>query len=331
MYFVRFAAACMAYWLLTTGAQAFDKESARLFEFHGQILGDNQKTIRNPEPVVFLHGATLPYSSHSRVGLDGKFKFQKLLAGSYVLVVDVPGGGEMRQTVEIGPSFADKKGRIREVVRFVGSVSTENLGLVHAAQLRIPKQAKTELDRALRELSRNNVESSRAHLAEALRLAPEYAEAHNQLGVIAYQTGQFAEAEEHFRRALKEAPTAFWALVNLGGALLALGKDKESLEINQEAVRRAPEDALAHSQLGKSYLRTGDLEKAEIHLRQAKALDPRHFSAPQLVLADLYYMQGRREERIRELEEYLKFHPDGDFAPQVRILLDRARSAASPR
>src|SRR5690606_21594880 len=106
-----------------------------------------------------------------------------------------------------------------------------------------------------------------------------------------------ATAERHFRRALKEDPSSYPPLVNLGGALLALGKHEEALKINERAVRRAPEDALAHSQLGMSYVQARDFAKAELHLRQAIALDPGHFSAPQLVLADLYLIQGRLKER----------------------------------
>jgi Tfp pilus assembly protein PilF len=324
--------ACLAAWLLFGGIQALAGEEIALFEFRGQILGDNRRPIHDPEPVVFLHGATLPYNGTARVGLDGSFKFQKLRAGSYVLIIAVPGQGEMRRTVDVTASLADRKRRVRETIRFSPSVSSEEIGLVHKSQLSVPRKARDQFQRALRELGENDVEAAKACLDEAIRLAPHYAEAWNQLGVIAYQTAHFAEAERYFRRALKEEPTAFYALVNLGGALLSLeGKDAEALEINQQAVRRAPEDALAQSQLGKTHLRLGQLDEAEKHLRQAIALDPRHFSAPQLSLADLYLMQGRMEERIREMEEYLKHHPDGAFAPRVRELLQRVGTTPPPQ
>lgn len=319
--------ACLAAWLLIGGTEASAAEEPALFEFHGLVLGDNRRPIHDPEPVVFLHGATLPYNSMSPVALDGKFKFKKLFAGSYVLIIAVPGQGEMRRTIDVSPSLADKKGRVRETIRFSPSMPSDTVGLVHKSQLTIPQKARDQLGRALRELGRNDAEAAKAHLTEAVRLAPQFAEAWNQLGVIAYQTGRFPEAEEHFRRALKEQPDAFYALVNLGGALLSTGKLAESLEVNKQAVRRAPEDALAHSQLGKSHLQLGQLEEAETHLKQAIALDPRHFSSPQLSLADLYLIQGRMEERTRQMEEYLKYHPDGDFAPRVRTLLERAKQA----
>ncbi|RPI28584.1 MAG: tetratricopeptide repeat protein [Acidobacteria bacterium] len=314
----------LAIWMLL-GATTSAADKPRFFEFHGQILGADGKLIRDPEPWVFLHGGTLPYNAHARAGLDGSFKFRKLQAGSYVLIVAVARQGEMRRTIEIGPTLADKKGRVREVIQFAGSRSPDDAEVISKSQLTVPREAREEVSRAQNCLGKHDVLGAKTHLSNAVQLAPHFAEAWNELGVIAYQTADFPTAEHHFRRALKEEPGAYWALVNLGGALLALGKDQEALEINQSAVRRAPEDALAHSQLGKSYMRMQDPAKAETHLRQAKALDPRHFSSPQLALADLYYLQGRFQERISELEEYLKYHPDGDFATRVRMLLEQAR------
>ncbi len=320
----RAVCASIAGLLLMACVAAADKYP-RVFQFHGQIFDSDGKLIRNPEPLVFFHGGTLPYNSQARVGLDGSFKLQKLLAGSYVLIIAVAGQGEMRQTIEIGPTLADKKGIIRETIRFTPVTSPAEAEVVQRSQLVIPKKAQEEVQRSLEALGKNDVEGAKKHLFSALDAAPHYAEAWNQLGVIAYQTSDFQSAEQHFRRALKEDPGAYWALVNLGGALLAVGKDLESLEINQKAVKRAPEDALAHSQLGQSYFRLRDMEKAETHLRQAKTLDPRHFSSPQLNLADIYFIQGRYDERIRELEEYLRYHPDGHFAERVRTLLKEAR------
>jgi Flp pilus assembly protein TadD len=313
-------------WLVTAGVTgAASDKKPRVFQYQGQILDSDGKLIRNPEPLVFLHGGTLPYNNHARVGLNGKFKFEKLLPGSYVLIVAVAGQGEMRQTIEVGPTLADKKGLIREVITFKPAASPDGLQVVHKSQLTIPKAAEEELQRSQAALGKNDVESAKKHLRLAIDIAPHYAEAWNELGVVCYQTGDYPAAEQHFRRALQEDPGAYWALVNLGGALLALGKNQEALEINQRAVKRAPQDALAHAQLGKSYFYAPDYEKAEMHLRQAKALDPRHFSSPQLALADLYLLEGRYEERIRELEEYLKYHPDGHFAERVRKLLKQAR------
>ena len=49
-------------------------------------------------------------------------------------------------------------------------------------------------------------EEAVAHLAQALRLKPGYAEAHYNLGMALAQTGRVAEAIEHLEQALRLKP-----------------------------------------------------------------------------------------------------------------------------
>jgi hypothetical protein len=57
---------------------------------------------------VYLQGATTPFSATTEADLNGRFHFRMLLAGTYVLMV-----GGFQRTVEVGPSLADSKGRLR--------------------------------------------------------------------------------------------------------------------------------------------------------------------------------------------------------------------------
>ncbi|MFB3068480.1 MAG: tetratricopeptide repeat protein, partial [Acidobacteriota bacterium] len=139
----------------------------------------------------------------------------------------------------------------------------------------------------------------------------------------------YRQAEEHFREALQQEADLYPPLVNLGGALLSQGKLEESLPINLRAVETRPDDALAQSQLGQSYFFLGQLDSAERHLKQAKALDPRHFSFPQLVLAQIYQLRQDSPSLIGEFEEFLQYHPDSELVPQVTEWLRQARARES--
>jgi hypothetical protein len=70
----------------------------------------------------------------------------------------------------------------------------------------------------------------------------------------------------------------------------------------------------------------GKLDAAEQHLRQAKALDPSHFSLPQLTLVEIYARKEDPAGMVRELEDFLKLHPDSNLAPDARRSLDKLRS-----
>ncbi len=162
---------------------------------------------------------------------------------------------------------------------------------------------------------------------EAVELSPQFTAAWNQLGTIAYLSKEPKKAEEYFREALRQEADSYPPLVNLGGALLAQGRVEEAHVINLRAVEMRPDDALAHSQLGQSYFSLAKLDDARRHLKQAKALDPKHFSLPQVVLALIYELKSDSVALMWELEEFLKYHPDSKRVPEMAQWLERTRNS----
>jgi tetratricopeptide (TPR) repeat protein len=132
---------------------------------------------------------------------------------------------------------------------------------------------------------------------------------------------RYEEAEGYFREAMKHDPQAYSPVVNLGAALLSLGKLAESLELNQRAVEMQPSDPLAHSQLGQCAFAMGDLVAAETSLTRAKSLDPVHFSYPQLVLAEICRLRNDLACVVRELEDFLRHHPDYPESETLRAII----------
>jgi tetratricopeptide (TPR) repeat protein len=277
----------------------------RTFDLEGRLPTETRAA-------VYLHGATTPFSAAAVSDERGRFRFRKLAAGAYTVVVFIPGRGESRQTIDVGPGLADAQGRVSLVVQ--AKVATDDLvkrkNLISAKELSIPDKARREYDEAQRSLGRRDVEGAVAHLERAVSLAPQFAGAWNNLGTIAYQSRQFEKAEGHFRRALQEDPEAYEPAVNLGGVLLTLQKTDEALSYNQYSALVRPNDALANSQLGMNYFYLGDLERAVKYLKTAKELDPGHFSHPQLLLAEIYRRRQDPQAAAAEMEDFRKHHPD---------------------
>ncbi len=296
----------------------------RLFQLAGKIVGSDSKAFPGNPPVVFLQSALTPFCTRTVAGVDGSYRFKDLRPGMYSLIIAVPLGGETIRTIEIGPSFADSKGRVTGdfVIEFKPSSKAQ---IISAAALSIPSSAKKEYRRAQDCLARHDTAGAVAHLKKAVELAPQFSVALNNLGTIAYQARNYEEAAGYFRQALEQEPAGYAPLVNLGGALLSAGRVQESLEYNQRATRARPDDALAHAQLGQSYFQLGRLDLAAGELKKAKALDPAHFSYPQLVLAEIYMRQQDTSSAITEIEEFLKLHPDSNRAPNLKILLEKLR------
>lgn len=271
---------------------------------------------------VFLHGATAPFEDSTESEADGRFRFHKISAGTYTLAISTAARGQALETIEVGPGTVDSKGRLDIVLRIddnrLESEGGRSTGAtVSAIVLSIPDRAMREYEEARRSLSRREPDRASAHLSRAVEIAPQFAAAWNQLGVMAYQTRRYGDAETKFRRALAADPDAFEPLVNLGGVLLNLGRPQEALGYNQRAVTRRPNNALANSQLGMDYFDLNNPDPAEKYLKIAIQLDPAHFSHPQLTLAEIYLKRGDRPSALFQLRAFLQQHPDSPQAPAV--------------
>ncbi len=314
-------------WLLVLGTTPGTVIAAEeVFQLHGRILQEDGKPFRSVTPSVVLFGATTPFSTRAAVDPAGKFTIKKLPPGIYTILIAVPRAGELMQSVVIGPAQADSRRRISLTFQVERQPRSLRQRSVSVAELAVPAKAVEAYERAQQRLGKRDVEGAVSFLKRAVELAPHYSAAWNNLGTIAYQSGDFAEAENLFRRSLEADPESYAPLVNLGGALLSQGKVDESLPVNLEAAQARPDDALAHCQLGQNYLALRQLDKAEVHLKIGKALDARHFSFPQLSLADLYLRQKNYGAAVRELEEFLKYHPDSKLAPALREKLPALRA-----
>ncbi len=279
--------------------------------------------------VVVLDGAISPFTSSTFSDSKGRFRFTRLAAGPYILRVFVPGLDEVEQSLDVGPSLADRSGRISLTIPFAGTAaSRESREAPHKVDLRelsIPDSAKREYLEAQSLLGKNDVEGAIRRLERAVAIAPNFTEAWNNLGTIAYHANRYSDAERYFRQALQHDPGAYPPALNLGGVLLNLRRYPEALGYNLYSVEQQPRDTLANAQLGMNYLFLGRFEPALKYLKEAKRLDPGHFTYPQIYLAEIYLRQRDRKAALSELEDFLKRHPDAPEAQKVRAELSRIR------
>lgn len=289
----------------------------------GNVLDLNARIHPEERAQVTLFGATFPFTSSTLSDEHGRFRFQKLNPGAYTVSVLMEDRGEARQTIEVGPSMADVRGLVSLEISFketdfVRSGTLSRRHSVSVAQLAVPAKAQRRYQEARQSLSRHDPGNATRQLEEAVKLAPQFADAWNELGTIAYQTQNYARSEECFREALKQDPEAFEPLVNLGGVLVTVHRADEAWQYNARAVALRPNDALAHSQLGMNYYQLGDLDLSVKHLEQARSIDPAHFSHPQLLLAEIHLRRGEKSAAADSLDEFLRYHPDWPQAPRIR-------------
>ena len=179
---------------------------------------------------------------------------------------------------------------------------------------------------------------------EALRVAPDNAAIHYDLGLVLERAGRAHEARGEFEASLAGDPSFSsarealalnvlkagdangalkeWAMVERSsslalpslvarGALLAgRGRVDEAIEDYRRAVSLAPRDAGLRSDLALLYHRRGLKDQATEEIRRALDLAP-HGCAPRLALARMNAADGRRDEAEKILREVLGDGVDG--------------------
>lgn len=106
----------------------------------------------------------------------------------------------------------------------------------------------------------------------ALRLDPDMADAHLNLGRLFHESGDTVTAEEHYRRALAVRPDDPTAAYNLGVALQDLGRLDEAARAYERVLEIDPDTADAHFNLAGVYEQLGRIKAAIRHLKSYKSL-----------------------------------------------------------
>lgn len=82
-----------------------------------------------------------------------------------------------------------------------------------------------------------------------LAINPNYAEAHNGLGVIYAIQGKFEPALQHLQKAVSLSPLASHLHNNLGYAYLLMGREAEAIRAFEHALQLDPENLNARANL----------------------------------------------------------------------------------
>jgi tetratricopeptide (TPR) repeat protein len=153
------------------------------------------------------------------------------------------------------------------------------------------------------------VQEAIRHYERALRLYPDFADAHINLGIALTQIGRIQEAIGHLEQALRIKPDFSKGHNALGIALDRLGRLPEAISHWEQALRIKPDDADVHNNLGTASAQTGKIEEAIAHFEQALRIRPDYADA-HYNLGIALAQTGRTEEAIAHFEQALRIEPD---------------------
>jgi tetratricopeptide (TPR) repeat protein len=151
-----------------------------------------------------------------------------------------------------------------------------------------------------------------AEYREALRIYPNYAEAHNNLGAILLQSGSNTQAVMEYQAAVRLDPDYADAHSNLGSALSRIpGRLPDAAAELETAVRLDPENARRRAALGNVFLQIpGRIPQAIGQLETALRIDPELTDARFSLAVALAQIPSRLPDAVNEFKKVLISRPD---------------------
>ena len=130
------------------------------------------------------------------------------------------------------------------------------------------------LQAALARHQAGDLDAAEKMYRDILKKQPKQADAHNLLGVLLHQKGQFAAAIQHTQRACDLDPRFHVPHVNLGNALQAAGRPAEAVAAFRRALALKPAQAEILSNLASALNATGAYDEALAAAAEAMRANP---------------------------------------------------------
>jgi len=109
---------------------------------------------------------------------------------------------------------------------------------------------------------------------KAIKINPNFVEAHSNLGNILLERGRLKEASNAFLKALKLLPDHPMLLNNVGNVLQLQGENEKALTLLNKAISQDPDNAHAHNNLGNALRALDRKEEAVAAYKRVVEINP---------------------------------------------------------
>ncbi|HUI07576.1 MAG TPA: tetratricopeptide repeat protein [Verrucomicrobiae bacterium] len=144
---------------------------------------------------------------------------------------------------------------------------------------------------------------------EGLRLTPGDAKTHRNLGMALQEAGRMPEAIEQYQQALRIRPDYPEVHYNLAGILMQLDRPSDAIEHYEQALQLKSNPAKVHNDLAIALAQVGRTQEAITHWEEAVHLQPDYAEAHSNLAVALAQL-GRMQEAMKHWEEALRLRPD---------------------
>lgn len=250
----------------------------------------------------------------------GTFTFRNVRPGTYTVHVEADGFDDADQTVEVYENSVIGN-QVSIVLRrkFAMVQQNRDSAVVDVSQFleRYSKKAVNAYKKGLDRKGKGKNDEALSSFEEAIKLAPDFYEAHNELGVAYKRAGRLEDAEHEFIRAHELNPNNVDPLINLSSLYIDENQPDRAMTVGEEAVKTNSHSAPAFFNLGLALYKLAMLDRAEDALKRALELAPKMFQI-HLVLANVYLKLRNYDRVLDQLNTYLDENPKGEQRQAVQ-------------
>jgi tetratricopeptide (TPR) repeat protein len=205
-----------------------------------------------------------------------------------------------------------------------------NLTDVREYEAKFPKPAVKEFKKGIHADQDGKKDDAIKHYQKAIEIAPQFYEAHNNLGSDYLSKSDFPAARKEFEQAIQQNQSDAAGYFNLSNVCMLMSNLPDAQKFLEEGMRREPDSALGHFLLGSLDMKNGKLPEAEQALRQSIKADPTMVQA-RLQLVNLLLQQGKKQDAADQLHDFVTTFPDNPFSPQARKVLEKIEGPSQAR
>jgi len=190
-------------------------------------------------------------------------------------------------------------------------------GTVDQRELRIPSKAIKEFDRSMKAFDSGDYRTAADHLEKAAKIAPDFVQAHNNLGSMYINLKEYDRAVTELQKTIELSPNLETPHHNMAMVMILLHRLPEAEAAARRVLELQPQQSDARYTLGRILVMQKQYTTEAIRLLTEAAPE---IPVARLPLANALQNRGETDRAIAELRAYLQI-PDVDKKDRVQAWL----------
>lgn len=291
----------------------------------GKVRTQSGQTMANL--IVQLESGNGVVVAQTVTSNEGDYAFSGLTGATFVLVVSDVQHEPFAERVEFTREATTRPGEtLRADITLIPKYRTAAARAAVIFRQDVPQAAHKEYQRGLKLLSELKNEEGIAALGEAVKLFPNYFDAHFVLGLELYRLHRYDASIGELEKARMVNPRDSRLYHTFGLVLYEQKKYPMAVRVFAASELLDPRNAEAHLMRGAALIETGQFDEAEEELKSADRFSDHKLDLIHIQLAHLYEKRGEKARAADELEKYLRQNPNADNAPAIRDAVKKLRT-----